>query len=241
MLYRGTGFITDKHSIVTSAHLFSEFFEKTPEGLNYRYKNGSINIFNSTGKNVFRADFLFDEFFSNQDPLLGISASMDWSDVAIRNLAYIPEQDMVVIKIKSGSLEKVIGGPVMPIILDANPPLIGDKLYALGFGASEERLALHANAFIADEKFGFAPSSSWPNTYIRKTMSSIKKQYHGDSGGPLVVFRKDKKMLSVIGLVSASNMGAEGLLEWYTSFKNPIVKELIEKQNILLLPESICN
>jgi len=241
--FKGSAFVLNNKSIVTSSHTFAHLFVEEEGELKLRHKTGSIRIVNPEDQVIFRADVSFEDFLKNMDPKLGISAVLDWKTVASSQIRQALNQDMAILNLKIGSIDRALGYPISTFRPDPNPPTVGAKLYAFGYSAGESDLALHATPFVADRDFGFFPFDQAKSLYLRKVSQNMPHNAQGDSGGPLFTIRQGSGELSIIGLVTAMYLpkDGEGPRELYTSFRHPNVKRLMANNAIEMVPLESCS
>lgn len=241
--FKGSAFVINNKSIVTSSHTFAHLFVEDDGELKLRHKTGSIRIINPEGRVILRADVSFEDFLKNMDPKLGISAALDWNTVASSQIRQALSQDVAILNLKIGSLERALGFPIWTFRPDPNPPSIGAKLYSFGYSAGESVWALHATPFLADQDFGFFSFDEHNSLYLRKLSPSSIRNASGDSGGPLFTIRQSSGEFSLVGLVTAMYSPSDGgrPRELYTSFRHPNVERLMAINAIEMVPLDSCN
>ncbi len=238
--FKSSGIIVDNKTLLTASHVLDQLVVMSQGEVKSLYEHGAIIIFDAENEPVFRSDFLFDDLFSDKDGAISMTPASGLLGVVEGHHKRQPGLDFASIKLKSSSFQRVIGGPVVPLPLDLNPPVLGDRLYSFGFAKAEGRLALHTISFTADHSFSFVPGQQNFSVYSRRVDALTKGMQPGDSGGPLVVFRKKTNSLSLVGLNVGAYTGNGSQFEVFANFRHPNLQALARRQGIVLLPDEIC-
>jgi hypothetical protein len=237
IILRSTGLIMNDRTVVTSAHSFLPFLNQILFAYGAAYFHDftiKLEITDAWGhiytqKEISLGTLLFG--FSDQ---INIHFAANLLSNTDYRFSIPPDLDMAFLVMEKETFSDLLGVPVQTIKPDLNYPRFGSTFYTLGYSSKEGDVGLRATRFQHDQRFGVLHGSDY-NTYARVTRTSSNHNTFGDSGGPLLSFQQGE--LRLIGIVTSGTVTQSYSISLYTSFRHPLVQQLLENLEINYLED----
>lgn len=241
-LYRTSAFIIDDHTLITSAHTFGSFHVKVND---FAWKPAfellELSILDAWGKEIFRTVTNFNSFLNGMNPSISVFSALDTFKLINHKAIDYIHHDLALVKLHNNSFSNLTGEKIKTFTPEIKFPEPNTKFYTLGYAQPSGNLHLHATVFDVDSEFSIL-NSRQVNVFTRFTRKYPGLTYnsHGDSGGPLIWMDQNKKP-HFVGIVTAGIVTEEYIENYFTSFADVKIIQLLYDHKIKTIPDYSCS